>query len=168
MAAILFIIMISDIDEHVKECIVRCFADDTRVSKKIKNEEDKQQMQEDLNSIYKWAEENAMKFNEDKFEQLSYGDTNVVKIEPYKNPANKEIQSENTVKDLGITTNNNLTYKEHIHSIVTSSRIKSGILLRTFLTREAEIMMKLFNTYIRSKLEYCCSVWSPTVQGEIN
>ena len=44
LAAILFIIMISDIDEHVKECIVRCFADDTRVSNKIKNEEDKQKM----------------------------------------------------------------------------------------------------------------------------
>ena len=29
-------------------------------------------------------------------------------------------------------------------------------------------MIKLFNTYIRSKLEYCCSVWSPTAQGEIN
>ena len=36
LAAILFIIMISDIDEKVKESIVRCFADDTRNSKIIK------------------------------------------------------------------------------------------------------------------------------------
>ena len=35
LAAILFVIMISDIDENVKECIVRSFADDTRVNKKI-------------------------------------------------------------------------------------------------------------------------------------
>ncbi|CAL4197308.1 unnamed protein product, partial [Meganyctiphanes norvegica] len=34
LAAILFIIMIADIDEKVKESIVRCFADDTRVSKR--------------------------------------------------------------------------------------------------------------------------------------
>ncbi len=34
LAAVLFIIMISDIDENVLKCMVRSFADDTRVSKK--------------------------------------------------------------------------------------------------------------------------------------
>ena len=29
LAAILFIIMIADIDDEIKECIVRCFSDDT-------------------------------------------------------------------------------------------------------------------------------------------
>ena len=41
LAAILFTIMISDIDEEVKNCILRCFADDTRVNKNIKTEADK-------------------------------------------------------------------------------------------------------------------------------
>ncbi|CAL4061820.1 unnamed protein product, partial [Meganyctiphanes norvegica] len=76
LAAILFIIMISDIDENVKACVVRCFADDTRVSKKIQDEEDKSKMQEDLCNIYKWAEDNIMKFNDTKFEQISYGTIN--------------------------------------------------------------------------------------------
>merc|ERR1712033_74780 len=35
LAAILFVIMISDIDENIKMCILRSFADDTRVSKKV-------------------------------------------------------------------------------------------------------------------------------------
>ena len=39
-AAVQFII-ISDIDEEIKKCIVRFFADDTRVSNKIKTENDK-------------------------------------------------------------------------------------------------------------------------------
>ena len=43
-----------------------------------------------------------------------------------------------------------------------------GMICRTFATRDPEIMLKLFNTYIRSKLEYCCSIWSPTLQSEIN
>jgi len=62
LAALLFIIMISDIDENIKESIVRCFADDTRVSKKIEKE-DKKKLQDDLNRIYKWAEDNLMIFN---------------------------------------------------------------------------------------------------------
>ena len=41
LAAILFVIMISDIDENVKKCIVRSFADDTRINKKISSDKDK-------------------------------------------------------------------------------------------------------------------------------
>ena len=63
LAAILFVIMISDIDEDVKMCILRCFADDTRVNKKIKTNEDKELMQKDLDAVYRWAEKNKMKFN---------------------------------------------------------------------------------------------------------
>ena len=168
LAAILFIIMISDIDEKIKQCIVRCFADDTKVSNRIKTERDKKRMQEDLNTVYKWAQDNSMTFNCNKFEQLSYGEVNGVTTLPYKNSANEDIISGNTVKDLGILTNRDLNFKEHIDNIVTSSRIKIGIILRTFITRDAELMIKLFNTYVRSKLEYCCSVWSPNAQGEIN
>ena len=29
-------------------------------------------------------------------------------------------------------------------------------------------MMTIFNTYIRSKLDYCCTVWLPRTQAEIN
>ena len=170
MAAILFTIMISDIDEDVRQCIVRCFADDTRINKRIKSKDDIKRMQEDLNTIYKWAENNEMKFNGNKFEQLGYGQSEDIEIEPYKNPDGEDIQIGNVVKDLGVMANSNITFKEHIESIVAASRIKVGILLRTFHTREKELMMILFNTYIRSRLEYCCPIWSPSekAQGEIN
>jgi len=36
LAAVLFIIMISDVDENIKSSIVRLFADDTRISRKTK------------------------------------------------------------------------------------------------------------------------------------
>ena len=102
-------------------------------------------MQEDLNIIYKWAQDNSMKFNSNKFEQLSCGEIKDVTTVPYKNPANEDIISGNTVKDLGILTNSDLNFKEHIDNIVTSSRIKTGIILRTFITRDAELMIILFN-----------------------
>ena len=43
-----------------------------------------------------------------------------------------------------------------------------GMILRTFSTRDKESMIKMFNTYIKSKLEYCCIVWSPVEQKYIN
>merc|ERR1711888_493258 len=85
LAAILFVIMISDIDENVENCLVRSFADDTRVNKKIGNDLDKEAMQKDLEAIYDWAEKYKMKFNENKFEQMAHGSVNEVTINPYKN-----------------------------------------------------------------------------------
>ena len=38
------------------------------------------------------------------------------------------------------------------------------MLLRTFSTRDKEPMLRMFNTYIKSKLEYCYIVWSPVRQ----
>ena len=43
-----------------------------------------------------------------------------------------------------------------------------GMLLRTFETRVREPMIMMFNSYLKSKLEYCCIVWSPKEQQYIN
>merc|ERR1711913_32823 len=151
-AAILFIIMIADIDEEIKECTVRCFADDTRVSRKITEDADRIKLQEALNIIYKWAEENLMMFNVDKFEQLTYGETDNVTVTAYRNPSNIKIRSGESVKDLGVITNKYISFKEHIHSIVLASKRMCCMMCRTFATRDPEIILKLSNTYIRSKL----------------
>ena len=84
LAAIMFVIMISDIDKDVAESIVRSFADDTRNSTKIITEDDQRKMQQDLNVIYKWAKDNMMEFNEKKFEKMTCGNTHRIYVHPYK------------------------------------------------------------------------------------
>ena len=92
LAAILFVIMISDIGENVKECMIRSFEDDKRINKKMGGESDIENMQRDLNAIYEWAEKNRMKFNEKKFEQMAHGEVKGASIEPYKTPMGEDIQ----------------------------------------------------------------------------
>ena len=55
------------------------FADDTRVLGNIASEEDVENLQSDLNNIYKWAENNNMLFNNNKFEILRYGKNSDIK-----------------------------------------------------------------------------------------
>ncbi|CAL4227371.1 unnamed protein product, partial [Meganyctiphanes norvegica] len=152
----------------IMRCIVRCFMDDTRINMKVKTEEDKKTMQEDLNKIYRWAEENVMKFNEMKFEQITCGVTKEVSVEPYKTSTGKEIEFKSRVKDLGVVTNEKLNFKEHIDSVVLACKIKQGNIFRNFSTRKEDTLMKLYKTHIRSKAEYCCIVWSPTNKQEIS
>merc|ERR1711894_568152 len=59
-------------------------------------------------------------------------------------------------------------FKEYIGMITTSSKVIMEMLLRTFSTREREPMIRMFNSYIKSKLEYCSTVWSPIERKGIN
>ena len=43
------------------------FADDTRVSAKIRIKQDKELLQQDLDTVYRWADENLKELNEKKF-----------------------------------------------------------------------------------------------------
>ena len=68
--------------------------------------------------IYKLAD-NLMQFNESKFERMSHG---------------------NAVKDLGVLTSRDITFSEHIDDLVLSSKIKAGLLLRTFKTKIPKLL----------------------------
>jgi len=72
LATILFIIMIYGIDEDVRNSIMILFADYTTISAKIKKEEDIEKLQQDLEKVYNWVEENLTEFNKNKFEKTSH------------------------------------------------------------------------------------------------
>ncbi|MCP4255335.1 MAG: hypothetical protein GY775_18415, partial [Candidatus Scalindua sp.] len=124
------------------KCIVKSFADDTRVSKKIICNEDKQQMQKDLESIYKWAKENKMQFNAKKFEQIVHGNTKNTEVESYKATSRDPITIKATVKDLGVFSINDLLFKEHVGKTINLCKIVIGMILRTFSYREKEPMLR--------------------------
>ena len=70
LGPLLFIIFINDIYESVKYSLARSFADDTRLTKAIKSIIDQLQLQEDLDAVVEWADENGMELHEGKFELL--------------------------------------------------------------------------------------------------
>ena len=160
--------MISDINENIKKSIVRSFVDDTRVNKKINGPTDKNELQKHLNMMYKWAIKNEMEFNESKFEHMTFGNSNESPIDHYKTPSGDKIQTKDTIRDLGVITSKDLDFKEHINKITTDCLVVMGMLLRTFETRARGPMIMLYNTFLRSNLEHCCMVCSPSEQQEIN
>ena len=63
---------------------------------------------------------------------------------------------------------NQLTFKLHINDIVVRAKQHDALILRCFYTRGPQLLIKAFTVYVRSLLEYCCSVWSPQVMCLIN
>ena len=72
LGPLLFLCLINNIDENTidNEVYVSLFADDTRATALVNNNEDVENLQHNLNKIYKWQKESNMLFNSDKFEVL--------------------------------------------------------------------------------------------------
>ena len=69
---------------------------------------------------------------------------------------------------MGVQTSKDVSFSVHIDDIVLSSKIKVGLLARSFITRKATPMLEMFNSYIRSKIEYCNLIWNIQKKEDIN
>ena len=61
--------MIPDIDQNLENSISRLFANDTKVSAKLKSQDDTEYLQQDINKTHTWTDEKLMEFSENRFEQ---------------------------------------------------------------------------------------------------
>ena len=89
LGPILFLLHISCIAREVSPgSTVSSYVDDTRVSRGITNStSDCLKLQQDLEAIYRWAEDTNMIFNADKFEMLRFWPGTAVKpTNIYKDP----------------------------------------------------------------------------------
>ena len=168
LGPVLFLIMISDIDTDITTSVVSSFADDTRVSKKIGSTDDTEVLQQDLNKIYAWSERNNMQFNDDKFELMRYGtDTEIKNQTCYKGPDKSLIKEKQSVKDLGVYMNTDLTFGTHIDKICSNANKYCSWIFRTFSARDKTTLLTLWKAIVQPRLDYCSQLWSPHKINEI-
>ena len=168
LGPLLFLVLIGDIDRKVAQAYVSSFADDTRVSLGVTSVEDTKCLQNDLEAIYSWADDNNMEFNSTKFECMRYGRlTELRESTHYTSKDGSPIIEVDHIKDLGVTMSRDGTFSRHIIMTTETAKQMCGWILRTFLTRETVPMLTLWKSLIRSKLEYCCQLWNPSRKGDI-
>ena len=170
LGPILFIIFINDMADSLESVKLKSFADDTKISRSICNQSDANKLQEDLDRVLQWSEDNNMLLNDKKFEFLKHSysfDSTLMELpESYYNSCYKAntslIECSDAVKDLGVTFTSGLSFNEHIANIVKKASNKASWILSIFRTRSKFEMMFLYKIYVRSNLEYCCPLWNPS------
>ena len=167
LAALLFLVYISDIGVNICHSSIVSYADDSKIYKINKTEEHCNKLQSDLIKLFQWTEENLMVFNIDKFETLRIGKIDDLKKIKYTTPEGKPLPEKEIVKDLGVYINNKGDFTDHIEIIANKARKIAGCILRTFLSRDPEPMIQLFKSLVMPILEYSSIVWSPSKKEEI-
>ena len=96
--------------------------DDTRVSRSIVDKvADCQALQDDLGSVYQWADHVNMTFNSDKFECLRYWPRNLKPDFSYKSPDGTIIEEKEHLRDLGVEMASDLTFSVHISNTIAAA-----------------------------------------------
>ena len=121
-------------------------------------------LQRALQIVDTWTGEWQLLLNKNKSEHLAIRNTapNTFYI------GNQEIPKVDSVRDLGITLTQDLTWKLYIEKIRKKSNILTHILLRTFTTSNYQFHVNLYKTYVRPIMEYNTCSWSPHLKGDID
>ena len=175
LGPLLFLLYINDLGTSINDCIVSCFADDTRIKRKVAEESDVNILQNAINSSAVWSKENNMSLHEHKYELLTHSlNKRSVSDLPFSNKfytyetSNGElIESSSLVKDLGINLSSDSSWTPQINIMCDKARQMCSWVLSVFSDRSAVVMLTLFNSMIRSSLEYCSPLWSPSRISDI-
>ena len=156
LGPLLFLLYINDLPENIKNAVL-LFADDLKM---IAKSSTKEINQKDIDSLVLWQNKWLIQFNtkDNKCKVLHAGKSN---------PCNSYfmgdvlLPSVETEKDLGVTISKNLDFVDYVYSCINKTNSMIAWVTRTFVSREKELMLKIYKSMIRPNLEYCVQLWSP-------
>ncbi|KAK9499191.1 hypothetical protein O3M35_003686 [Rhynocoris fuscipes] len=144
----LFLLFINDISFSLQNVHFLMFADDLNL------------LQEKLNAINTWCNENCMTLNINKCNVITFSKIKSSIVFQYS-LNNQLINRCDIVKDLGIYIDQELTFRNHIEQIVNNSLRLLFFILRHSKDFNEYTTVILFTSLVRPLLEYCTVIWSP-------
>ena len=157
----LFLIFINDLPDVLEIC-VKLFADDTKVYETITCQQDRLPVQRSVTNAVNWAKDWDMEFNDTKCHHLHIGKhDNDLNYTIEKQDQECIITKVDSEKDLGVTIDKNLNFREHISTKINIANRNLGIIFRTFTFLDPEMFKNLYKSLVRPHLEYGTVIWSP-------
>ena len=167
LGPLLFVIFINDLPECTDaESSLYLFADDNKLFRKIKSEQDCHSLQADLTKTKEWTDEWLLTFHLDKYKYMRIGDTNVVDG-GYELDRGQQLPRIEVEKDLGVQIDEKLSFSNHISEKVNKANKIMGLIRRTFVALDKASFKPLYMSLVRPILEYANQVWSPYLIKDI-
>ena len=165
LGPLLFVIFINDLPEVVSEasCIF-LFADDTKIYREIRSEEDCVELQNDLVKLEEWSNKWLLKFHPEKCKVIEFGRAQLNFSYSLQGIHLEHVQKE---KDIGVIVDNKLKFEYHINEKIKKANCVMGIIRRSFQFMDHTLFKKLFKAMVRPHLEYANPTWSPQLKKHI-
>lgn len=163
---LLFVSYINELAAVLGRCnvIVKLFADDLKMYAVMKTVFHADMFQHALDRLATWADEWQLQISITKCFIMHIGKVSVDRTFSLNGQA---LPSSDTCKDLGVIVNSNLTPSSHIASITVTANQRVNLIYRSFVSRDINLLVRAFITYVRPILEYNSVTWSPYYKSDI-
>ena len=171
LGPLLFLIYINDMPKCISlGSLIRLFADDCILYRKIRTIQDQLILQKDLDKLKEWADKWGMKFNPSKCEvmRINHARKESKRIERYYTLCNQLLKQVDKTKYLGVIISEDLSWDNHVEYITAKSNRVLGMLRRNIKDCPATLKETAYFSMVRSILEYSCAVWDPHKAKNIN
>ena len=155
LGPLLFVLFINDLPAGLNN-ITLLFADDLKL---LGNSNDINSIKQDLASLEHWESIWLLKFNPSKCKVMHVNLDNDTK-ESFKLDGTI-LESVNAETDLGVYTTNNFKWRENIYSCIKDANQMISWITRNIVDKDKMVMLNVYKTLIRPKLEYCVQIWNP-------
>ena len=167
LGPLLFLLYINDMPGVVSSSSVALFADDAKCFRSIKNIDDCLKLQRDLDKLFHWSVKWKLNFNVKKCKVLSVT-RNRQKVDFNYSLNGLLLEQTDSFKDLGVTISNTLSWGSQVSSLVSKCNQTMGLIKRAVGFRAPpSLTCNLYQSLVRSKIEYASSVWSPYQHNQI-
>lgn len=162
LSGILFLCYINDIISILSPNVRGwLFADDLKIAMRVDTVGDVNTLQETVRRLHCWCSDNLMNLNLDKCKVMTFH-TKLNPLFASYNINNTTLSRVYNIRDLGVIFEPNLKFNLHHEAVKRKSLSMLGLLYRhTQDFKNPNTIKNLYYTYVRSRLEYCCTVWSP-------
>lgn len=165
LGPILFLIFINDIVQCVNDAFCNLFADDNIVyTFDEKLEKLNKKLQTNADNTNKWYEKNRLGVNATKTLMMLIKASNSdekldIKI------GDTHIEQVNVARYLGLMVDENLNWSAHVSQLSRSVAYKISSLNRLSKCMDTDLLDKLYKSTIQPCIDYACSVWGSTSEG---
>ena len=173
LGPLLFSVYVNDLPLSLKKCEVDSYVDDTKMYLSF-NVKDKDisitDLQQDLTSIRNWCFNNSLLINPDKTKLIVFGTKQMLsRLDDFKlSLLGKELTPCDSVRDLGVYVDSQLSYDKHVSKTVSSCVSRLCQINRVKHVFDKRTLKLVINALVFSRLFYCSSVWSNTAKKNVD
>ena len=159
ISPILFLVLMSDLNLHVKKGLLTNFADDTQLTTIEESEHEAiKSTKEEANSIINFFQAVQLKNNPDKAALIynSKGKEKIIEMEV----GGETLQTAKSEKLLGLRINSDLNWSSHVDKLCTTLKQRLGLLRRIKEKINSQKLKIVAEAIFTSKLRYGMSVYT--------
>ena len=162
----LFVLFLNDITSDLSPGTnIAMYADDTKIWRRIINQDDHWILQRDINNLLNWASMNKMKFHPAKSHVLPITNSNSNRHSDnfIYSIGDCPINYTELEKDLGIHIQGKLDWAQHCNKLYSKANQRLALLKRTcHFTKNINKRRSFYLSQVRSQFEHCTIIWRPS------